>query len=117
MYSVQSFSFLAISFLPYVITDILILFSFKISSNFSSFSPSPVIFQVAYLNRSFRKTCQWLKFPLNGLRVQSSVSPAVGMLPLASGPAWEEQQDTLAQITKQIAMELKITPIFDELLE
>jgi len=34
-----------------------------------------------------RETCQWLKFPLNGLRTQSSVSPAVGLLPLASGPA------------------------------
>ena len=27
---------------------------------------------------SFRETCQWLKFPLNGLRAQSRVSPAVG---------------------------------------
>ena len=36
---------------------------------------------------SFRETCQWLKFPLNGLRVQSRVSPVVGLLPLASGPA------------------------------
>jgi len=36
---------------------------------------------------SFRETCQWLKFPLNGLRAQSRVSPAVGLLPLASGPA------------------------------
>ena len=29
---------------------------------------------------------QWLKFPLNGLRAQSRVSPVVGLLPLASGP-------------------------------
>jgi len=36
---------------------------------------------------SFRETCQWLKFPLNGLRAQSKVSPAVGLLSLASGPA------------------------------
>ena len=36
---------------------------------------------------SFRETCQWLKFPLNGLRAQSRVSPVVGLLHLASGPA------------------------------
>ena len=36
---------------------------------------------------SFREICQWLEFPLNGLRAQSRVSPAVGLLPLASGPA------------------------------
>jgi len=36
---------------------------------------------------SFRETCQWLKFPLNGLRAQSRLSPVVGLLPLASGPA------------------------------
>jgi len=36
---------------------------------------------------SFRETCQWLIFPLNGLRAQISVSPVVGLLPLASGPA------------------------------
>ena len=36
---------------------------------------------------SFHETCQWLKFPLNGLQAQSRVSPAVGLLPLASGPA------------------------------
>jgi hypothetical protein len=29
---------------------------------------------------SFRETCQWLKFPLNGLRAQSRVSPVVGLL-------------------------------------
>jgi hypothetical protein len=34
-----------------VITDILTLFSSKILSNSSSFSPSPLIFHVAYLNR------------------------------------------------------------------
>jgi len=38
-------------------------------------------------NSVFRETCQWLKFPLNGLRTQSRVSPVVGLLPLASGPA------------------------------
>ena len=36
---------------------------------------------------SFHETCQWLKFPLNGLRAQSRVTPAVGLLPLASGRA------------------------------
>ena len=36
---------------------------------------------------SFRETCQWLKFPLNGLRAQGRVSAAVGLLPLASGLA------------------------------
>ena len=36
---------------------------------------------------SFRETCQWLKFPLNGLPAQSRVSAVVGLLPLASGPA------------------------------
>ena len=29
---------------------------------------------------SFRETSQWLKFPLNGLWAQSSVSPVVGLL-------------------------------------
>ena len=33
---------------------------------------------------SFHETCQWLKFPLDGLRAQSTVSPVVGLLPLAS---------------------------------
>ena len=36
---------------------------------------------------SFRETCQWLKFPPNGLRAQSRVSPVVGLLPSASGRA------------------------------
>ena len=36
---------------------------------------------------SSRETCQWLKFPVNGLRTQNRVSPAVGLLPLASEPA------------------------------
>ena len=36
---------------------------------------------------SFRETCQWLKFHLNGLRAESRVSPAVGFLPSASEPA------------------------------
>ena len=40
-----------------------------------------------YVCASFRETCQLLKFPLNGLRAQSRVSPVVGLLPLASGPA------------------------------
>jgi hypothetical protein len=35
----------------------------------------------------FRETCQWLKFLPNGLRAQSRVSPVVGLLPSASGPA------------------------------
>ena len=37
---------------------------------------------------SFRETCQWLKYPLNGLRTHSRVCPVVGLLPLASGPAY-----------------------------
>jgi hypothetical protein len=32
---------------------------------------------------SFRETCQWLKFPLYGIRAQSGVSPVVGLLTLA----------------------------------
>jgi len=36
---------------------------------------------------SFRETSQWLKFPLNGLRAQSRVSPVLGLLLLACGPA------------------------------
>ena len=37
---------------------------------------------------SLRKTCQWLKFPPECvLPAQSRVSPAVGLLQLASGPA------------------------------
>jgi len=36
---------------------------------------------------SFHETCQWFKFPLNGLRAQSRVRPVVGMLTLASGLA------------------------------
>jgi len=36
---------------------------------------------------SFRETCQLLKFPLNVLPAQIRVSPAVGLLPLASGLA------------------------------
>ena len=35
---------------------------------------------------SFLETCQWFKFPLNGLRAHSKVSPVVGLQPLASGP-------------------------------
>ena len=35
----------------------------------------------------FTETCQWLEIPLNGLRAQSRVSPAAGLLPLASWPA------------------------------
>ena len=34
---------------------------------------------------SFRETCQWLKFPLNGVRDQSRVSPTVGLLRLLYG--------------------------------
>ena len=36
---------------------------------------------------SFRDTCQWLKFSLNGLQAQSRVTLLVGLLPLTSGPA------------------------------
>ena len=36
---------------------------------------------------SSHETCQWLKFPPNGLRAQSSLSPVVGLLPSVSGLA------------------------------
>jgi hypothetical protein len=36
---------------------------------------------------SSHESCQWLSFPLNGLRAQSRVSPVVGLLPSASGLA------------------------------
>ena len=42
-----------------------------------------ILYQTTY----FRETCQWLKFPLNGLRAQSRISPVLGLLRLASGPA------------------------------
>ena len=50
-----------------------------------SFSCTPAIQKIC--PASFRDTCQLLKFPLNGLRAQSRVSPVVRFLPLASGPA------------------------------
>ena len=40
-----------------------------------------VVFHYPGYVTSFSETCQWLKFPLNGLRAQSRVSPAVGLLP------------------------------------
>jgi len=43
---------------------------------------------------SFHETCQQLIFPLNGLRAQSRISPTVGLLPLASGPACLEMAFT-----------------------
>ena len=43
-------------------------------------------FIIRIYHDSFRETCQWLQFPLNGLLAQSRVSPAVGLLRLASGP-------------------------------
>jgi len=42
---------------------------------------------MAYIICRNRETCQWLKFPLNGLPAESRVSAAVGLLPLACGPA------------------------------
>ena len=42
---------------------------------------------LTYPEVSFRETFQSLKFPLNGLPAQSRLSPVVGLLPLASGPA------------------------------
>ena len=87
----------------------------------------------------FRETCPWLKFPLNGLRAQSRVSPVVGLLPLASGSeTWTIKARDARRITAaemkymrrtavytwtdyktnaQIAKELKITPVLDKLLE
>jgi hypothetical protein len=46
---------------------------------------SPCLFKIRFAYSC--ETCQWLKCPLNGLRAQSRVSPVVGLLPLASGPA------------------------------
>jgi hypothetical protein len=44
---------------------------------------------------SFLEYCKWLTFPLNGLRVLSRVSPVVGLLPLASGPACAKRNWTM----------------------
>ena len=72
---------------------------------------------------SFCETCQWLKFPLNGLPAHSRVSPVVGLLPLASGPACLGMAfppflvKQLYKTNAQIAKELKIIPILDKLLE
>ena len=92
-------------------------------------SPKQCYMQLAMLNRTrdlvlqvinmyyelkIRETCQWLKFPLNGLWAHSRVSPVVGLLPLASAPAClGTDYKTNAQITK----DLKITPMLDKLLE
>ena len=46
LFSILQFLFLS------VITKNVVLFSFKVLSNSSSFSPSPLTFQVAYLNPS-----------------------------------------------------------------
>jgi len=75
---------------------------------------------------SFRETCHGLKFPLNGLRAQSRVSPVVGLLNDArritavemkymrrtAGYTWTDYKTNA-----KIAKELKITPILDKLLE
>jgi len=52
-------------------------------------SPWVIYYEAFYLHVvvSFRETCQWLKFPLNGLWAHSTVSSVVGFLPFASGPA------------------------------
>ena len=49
---------------------------------------------------NFRETCQWLKFPLYGLWAQSRVSPAVGLLPLASVPAYLRETGTGQQVAQ-----------------
>ena len=41
----------------------------------------------SWMMKISHETCQWLKFPPNGLRAQNRVSPVVGLLPSASGPA------------------------------
>ena len=41
---------------------------------------------IIFTKTCFCETCQWLKFPMNGLLAQSRVSPAVGLLTLPSGP-------------------------------
>ena len=53
----------------------------------STMIPSPSWGVAFVCPASFRETCQWLKFPLNGLRAQRRVNPVVILLPLASGLA------------------------------
>jgi hypothetical protein len=47
----------------------------------------PVIWRVKFSFELFLVRLDWLKCPLNGLWALSSVSPVVGLLPLASGQA------------------------------
>jgi len=47
-----------------------------------------IYLHIIHLLKSSHETCQWLKFPPNVLRAQSRVSPVVGLLPSASGPAY-----------------------------
>ena len=47
----------------------------------------PEVSPNVYCRSSFRETCQWLKFALNGLGAQSRVRPVVGLLPLEFGLA------------------------------
>jgi len=64
------------------------MYSHLMLSSFSSLTSKKFsCFNGTFFPASFHETCQWLKLPLNGSRAQSRVSPVVGLLPLASGPA------------------------------
>jgi len=84
-----------------------ILFSCKVLSNSSSFSPSPLTLQVAYLNHntfSISERSLWnnpvrlllvrlassLNFPRMGYEPRAGLSSVVGLLPLASGHEYFE---------------------------
>ena len=69
-----------------VIIIIIIIISFTELGHLLTCS-SLMYSEVPLCPASFYETCQWLKFPLNGLRAQSRVSPVVGLLPLTSGLA------------------------------
>jgi hypothetical protein len=44
-----------------------------------------VIYYEAYSPASFRETCQWLKFPLNGFRAQSKFDGTIATFSLWTG--------------------------------
>jgi len=74
-----------------IVIIIIIIIIIYLSWSWATCWPVPVSPNRKSLQRtrpaSFRETCQWLKFPLNGLQAHSRVSSLVGLLPLASGPA------------------------------
>jgi len=72
-------------------------------SNYFNFKHRQLLLRIIFNSpASFHETRQWLKFPLNGLQAQTRVSPVVGLLPLASGPA---------------CLGMAFPPILDKLLE